>query len=700
MAVKDIVRAITGAGDSDSDSKVDNKLVAELEKKYQAARNARLPFERQWYVNLAFYFGRQYVVWSNQGLAGRFIEPLAPSYRVRLVANKCKSVIGTEVAKLLKEKPRGYVVPSTSDDIDKAAARAAGKLYEALEQPQALDINAVKELAVWWTSMLGNGFTKQSYDKDKEDFTGKIGSLVYESFSPFNIYCADILEPEIENQEWIIQVAAKPVDWVNNTYGVDLQPDSATSMNSSGSQIDPRFVLAMGITQTIFQQNYVTVKEIWIKPCPEYPKGLMALWSQGTLLHKVDDKWVYKHKQYPFTKYNRIQTGRFYSDSILVDFIPLQKEYNKSISQLLEIRNAMSKPQWVMQRGSVDVNQMTNQPGLLIQYQPGALPPQVVSPPPIPSYVGDLVNRIQSDMNDTSGQHEITKGSTPVGVTAATAISYLQEEDDSKLSTTVTSIERGTQKTASQLLSIFAEFVPTDRMIKIVGDSDEFEVTAFQGSTLNGNTDYRVEPGSAMPISRAARQALILELNERGLPMDQTLRYMGMSETQSLFEDSQRDNRQATKENLVMAGYNDKNKLKPGVTMPINDYDNHIVHITTHGDFAKTEQFDTLKLEEKQAFLDHILLHKAQVASMYGRSDLVPKPIIDPATGDPVRGPDGKPNLPPTSPLLDGFVESVKLHGPPPPPPPPQIGGGVLPGAGNPFAPQEPNGSSAPGGVN
>ena len=104
-----------------------NNLVAWGEKIYARAKRMREPFERQWYMNLAFYFGRQYVTWmnpSNQSVA-RLYEPAAPSWRVRLVSNKCRPLIRNEVSKLTKEEPQSYVRPRGSDDQDLQEARAA-----------------------------------------------------------------------------------------------------------------------------------------------------------------------------------------------------------------------------------------------------------------------------------------------------------------------------------------------------------------------------------------------------------------------------------------------------------------------------------------------------------------------------------------------------------------------------------------------
>ena len=64
---------------------------------YKRAKTARVAFERQWYMNMAFFQGRQWVVYPQTmgASAGpqKLILPKAPPYRVRQTINRCRSVV-------------------------------------------------------------------------------------------------------------------------------------------------------------------------------------------------------------------------------------------------------------------------------------------------------------------------------------------------------------------------------------------------------------------------------------------------------------------------------------------------------------------------------------------------------------------------------------------------------------------------------
>ena len=68
--------------------KKEKELIAWVNEQYGACKNSRTQIERQWYLNLSFYFGKQYVAFlANSGLngqvAGRLVTPPAPPWRTR-----------------------------------------------------------------------------------------------------------------------------------------------------------------------------------------------------------------------------------------------------------------------------------------------------------------------------------------------------------------------------------------------------------------------------------------------------------------------------------------------------------------------------------------------------------------------------------------------------------------------------------------
>lgn len=606
-----------------------NEMLAYVNKLFSRCKKARLSAERQWYTNIAFFSGRQYVQWSSStaGPTDRLYEPPAPSWRVRLISNKIRRIIRKELSKVTQEKPTGFVIPASSDDEDLAAARAGDMVFEYLWRD--LKGNRLLRKAEFWNLLCGTAFIKDIYDPEKPSSDGSIGSIITEALSPFHIFVPDLLEEEIENQFCVIHAMSKDPEWVKSKFGSELTP------SNGAEEISTKFTSALGINVKD-QKDKVFLKEIWIKPgmTDKWPTGLVCIWKDDEILY-AQDVWPFLHNEYPFTKLDHIPSGKFYGTSVIEDLIPLQKEYNRSRSQIVESKNRMSKPQLVSQKGAIQARKVTSEPGLIIEYLPGFQPPVPLPLQNLPSYVFDHLKELKEDMDDISSQHEVSKGQSPAGVTAATAISFLQEEDDSVLAVTISSLEEGVEKLGKHFLQHVQQHWTAERQIRIVGMNGQFEAYVFTKAALKGNTDFSVQAGSATPRSRAAKQAFIMEIGKLGwIPPEHALRFLDMTETGRLYEELQVDVRQAQRENLklslpvapeIMMALQQPvmdeatgQPMPPVLPVPINNYDNDIVHITTHQTYQKTQSYELLDDESKHIFSIHVEMHKIRVAEKLG----------------------------------------------------------------------------------
>ena len=112
--------------------------VKKIDDIFQQRDRSKRAFEQQWYLNIAYFLGYQYVHWNRA--SNRLEEPKVPSYRVRLVCNRIISTVQLAMAKLLKSKPILTTVPATTEEEDRNAARTGDKVLESLWRKLDLDI--------------------------------------------------------------------------------------------------------------------------------------------------------------------------------------------------------------------------------------------------------------------------------------------------------------------------------------------------------------------------------------------------------------------------------------------------------------------------------------------------------------------------------------------------------------------------------
>lgn len=632
-----------------------DQIVRWTHEKFRSIRNARITTERQWYYNLAFFFGKQNVAllkpqssYIGSGPTTRLYVPPAPYYRARPVINRIRPTIRTELAQLTNNKPTATVVPASAEDRDMYAALAAEQIWANIYDTKK--VKFVIRRAMWWTLVCGNGFIKTYWDfnaggQATDPNTGKtimdpetgqpqqLGDVCTTPETPFHVLIPDFREEEIEGQPYLIHAKVKSPEWVQMNFKNAINGEQISPQSADASDLLEESFLNLIGTQALHRQQSVLVLEVWIKPNshPMYPEGAFFT-IVGDKIVYGQQGWPYSHGMYPFAKFDHIPAGKFYSTSSVEDLIPLQKEYNRTRGQIIEAKNRMAKPQLIAPRGSINAASITTEPGQVILYTPGFNPPSPLPLQNLPSYVPQELERILQDWNDISGQHEVTHGQIPPGVTAATAISYLQERDETKLSPTYDSLEEGVEKTAKMALSYVHDYWDLPRTVKITGPDGSFDAAAFKGSDLRDNIDVKIEAGSALPTSKAAKQAFVMDLMKMGfIDPEKGLEVMDMGGIDKIYDKIQIDKRQAQRENLkmskvtaeVMQMYNQQNQQMmaqdpatfegnmPPIIVPVNSWDNHRAHIEYHNDYRKGQAFENLPPETKTLFEAHVQEHIA-----------------------------------------------------------------------------------------
>lgn len=671
----------------------DENLIKKWDAKFEAMRKERSRFEQQWHLNMAFYFGRQWVVLNTKSVnntAGYVLMEPRPSdaWRVRAVRNKIKRIIRNEFTKLTKEEPQAYVVPSTTEDTDRMAAVAAEALAEYYVDSS--NFKNKRTQATFWALLCGTGFLKTYYDPVAKSEDGLPGKVTYDAVSAFHLFAPFLHLIDLEEQPYVCHARTVDADLVYSNYDKTVQPTV-----DSSSVIDQRFMRTLGIEQpkeTELKQAYI--KEWWVKPCREYPEGAMFIYCDKTLLSmnerpaqqekelsegpvgngdlvtptfehpglpQPEPIYPYEHGKFPFQKIDHIPTGMFYAESTIKDLIPIQKDYNKIRSQVIEHRNTSTRPQYWFHMGAIETKHWSTKPGLLLPVRPGYQEPKPIDHPELPAQIQAEIEWNVREMDDVSGQFEISKGRTPPGVEAASAIAFLQEETDTIIYHTVRSIEEAVESAGRQTLDLTAQYWNPERITRIISKNNELESQLFKDVSVEVGMDYKVVSGSMEPRSRAAKQAIISDLIKNGaITPEKGLKYMYMSETNALYEEMQVDVNHARRENLAMARGQqllrptgeyeidpatgqqavDPNTMQPipvyetmpqpvGMVDPVtgqptetmqipvttNPFDNDEVHIDEHSRYMKSQQYETLPPETKKIFLDHLEEHKQRVMS-------------------------------------------------------------------------------------
>lgn len=537
-------------------SKDGQALVSWVQAEFTKAKQERSGKQLQWYSNMAFFYGQQWLERTSRltpgGYDQKLFSPRRPRYREKKTINRTRSFVRTELAKFVAQMPSAQVVPATAEDEDMRAAYAAEQAWESISNSHKLARHFKR--AQWWTVVTGNGFIKTWWDESCLDpVSGQMGDIRYGSVTPFHLLVPDLRETEIEDQPFVINAYTKPVQWCKQFFAEELKGVDISPSVSSANQILEGGKLNLSASSS--QADSCILYEAWLKPGAHklFPNGAVVLTIDDILVSITPDGLPYDHQEYPFTKFEHIPTATFYADSPLVDTNNLQREFNQIRSEISEAGRRMAKPQLVAQKGSIVPSKVTNEPGMIIEYRPGTQAPTPLSLTPLPQYYVEQQDRILADWEDITGQHDASKGNAPPGVTAGTAINFLQEKDDSFLAPEYESVEEGWERIASQTIQLFVQYVDVPRKIKTVGADGSFDTLLLSGEELRTGTDIRMEKGSSVAQSQAGRQAQVSNLFQIGL-IDQptALKLLEIGGVQKALDVVNVAERKAQRENIKM----------------------------------------------------------------------------------------------------------------------------------------------------
>lgn len=621
-------------------------MAAWVKSEYSKAKQSRTQRQLQWYTNMAYFYGQQWVEQTGKNypadLQGKLVMPKRPYYSQRKVVNRTRAFVRSELAQFLSAIPNAVAVPSTAEDEDVRSAYAAEQAWSSISETQKLRYHYSR--AMWWTVVCGTGFIKTWWDQDSVDkVSGQQGSIRYGAVTPFHLFVPDVREQDIDDQQFIINAYIKPVSWCYQYFGDALAGRTLAPSVSSANQIIEEGYLNLDSFNTNSPDS-VIVYETWLKP------GAHKLMPNGGVIISIDDIVVsitrdglpYNHGQFPFTKFEHIPTSTFYGDSPLVDLNPLQREFNTLRSQISDAGNRMAKPQLVAQKGSIVPSKVTNEPGLVIEYKAGFAAPQPLQLSPLPQYYVEQQDRVLRDMEDIGGQHDVSRGNAPAGVTAGTAIAFLQEADNAFRTPQYQNIEDGYSRIAQQTIENFVQFVDLKRKIKTIGADGAFDTMLLSGADLRNGTDIRIQRGSSVGTSKAAQDARIMDMFGMGL-IDQplALRLLEVGGAQKILDILQVAERKAQRENIKMkmlppqelqamqqqyemqaqqfaqqqqeidpTGMTPNQELPMPLAIKVDDFDIHEKHIEVHNTFRMSQEYEILPDLVKQQFDAHVAEHE------------------------------------------------------------------------------------------
>lgn len=612
------------------------RLVAWLEAKRKRG-NKRMP-DLQMKMNLAYTLGHQWIVWDRDRRQFRRPQwrPNDPNAPVRITINKIGGIVERTIARLLKEAPDPECRPTSDDEDDVGAAQVGTRILDHEMDREKWDTKLID--LYFWVTVLGWSYLHVYWDPNAGTILGELpmgalggdgenpaqdaaedqpgmvihtGEVVCEVVPAFEL-AVDPNARKMEEARWAVRTVSLTKEACWEKFGV--VPDTDIT---GRTLVDEVYALTDKARNDRPYVDTVAVHQMWIAPGTRMaPDGAVVTWAGTTILEQRE--FPYDHKHIPFIQFDLMPgLGTREGRTWLNDLIPIQADYNDARSREASIRRMMV-PKMLYPIGSMDPQRVSSR-FEMIPYTPTGNPPNLMMPDGRWMAPHEAVmTRSQAEMGERAGQADVSNGSAPASMPAASVMA-LQEADDTKLAISMKHLSKGISQTGWQWLMLVKQFWQEPRIVRAWSQEGDIEAESFIGSDLGQQLDVHVSAESSLPKSKAARMNLLMELVQiPGMftnPRD-FLKQLDLPGISPLLASMSVDNKQATRENA---------KLCDGIAVQVNYWDNHPVHIQEHNDFRKTEMYekiataavtgDSMAQQVVQAFNAHVQVHEEQMVA-------------------------------------------------------------------------------------
>ncbi|OAS19251.1 hypothetical protein [Paenibacillus oryzisoli] len=617
---------------------------------------------RQIQINRAFFRGFQWISWDKNNRRV-FVPDLRPGEK-RYTYNKIKPAVLTLQAKLCKNRVQLEVSPDTDDDERIETARGAQKFLKYQWNDDSMDhksrrlrfhmlVDGFPALKVYVDKTKGDDLSidpemiqELDEEMDQKSIPMKTGKIVTQVVDQLALK-VDPTAEDIEEIKWAMEERPMDVEEIAEIWGKEVEPDGEIALRQTFDQLS-------GSESAVKKyKNMAIVYDYWELPCARYPKGLRIVVSGGTELEKSTDPG-----EFPFVFFPAVPVpGRAISDGIVNDLTTPQKSYNIKRTAEARILEEMGNPMWTIPLGTLeDEDEISNEIGGIIHYTPNTgSKPERVQGASVDAGWQNAMERDEADMEDISGAHEISQGSTPKGNNTLGGLQLQVEQDETKLALLVQSYEDGIKKWGEKVLRLVQKHFPEEQQLSIVGENGEVEAFSFSGADLENGWVVDVVPGSSMPTLKAVEDQKVMSMWGAGMFINpntgqpdtrRVVRMLGESIANSYFDDTLQDENKARFENrtwqktfadpnlanALMKYSRDMEVYKVGVEMSqqkgvtpeelgfprpqlpaklpiVRDFYDHQTHIEQHNRFRKTDDYDNLPPEFQQLIDQHVQEH-------------------------------------------------------------------------------------------
>lgn len=389
-------------------------------------------------------------------------------------SNTLNSCIDNVIANQIDNMPEAMMVPEREETMKSAEEMSDVVAYVLYQARWPYKYQSILEDAI----VTGTGIAEVLWDEDAEDGDGMASVLTWhpEDFYPDPMY------ENLQDGRGCFKVTHTTVAWVEEHYPHVKGYVTEDKYTRDAEEIN--------LNRAADGDQKTTLLEFWYRRYDAEKRKYrvhMAQLAGGALLYSTElgfggageDEYaegVYAHGLYPFVlfKYRNVWRKPF-GTGLVHDNIAAQHAIDRYQKYIDDNARQSSIQRHFIRRGSgIDADVVANMANTVIEWDGSDIREvlQTVQAQPLNQQVFTAMNHLMETMKQDCGENQFTRGEGGLGVTAASAIQSLQEAGG-KVGRWHTSIFKEAFKDMiEQLLWVLSEYMPADRVFRIVGGWD------------------------------------------------------------------------------------------------------------------------------------------------------------------------------------------------------------------------------------
>src|SRR5574341_58760 len=506
----------------------DSAILRDIEQVDKDGAKVRSSEEAEWQEAWNFYLGKHWNAWVNDRLVEVDDESVP-----HIVVNYILHMVTTRLGHLLKNRPLLQTLPRRPDERARNAARLAFRVLEAYWHKLRIPKKLAK--ALLWTLICGKAFLKVYWDPTagrlvtvrtgEEHLKDPNGQPLFDSETGEPVIqpimkqvregdlCVEVAFPhelsieegaqDLEHTQRVIHTTWVPVAEAQRRWG--MTKEEIDALKDSGDDSGARLRLeGLNNVAGIKTSGRVRVREAWFRPTGDdgdYPEGLYAVEVGGKIREQGPTPEGYD--PIPFVEIDEIQTNTIWSTSTARQLRDLNRIINLELSQQEHVRQLLRYKTLVPTQANIDKDAMDQRDDEVVEYWHPYVPSHL-KPPEVPLSHVELRNSLITMMKELGGNFDVLGGRVQGDVRSGRQTAYLQEYAGTVLGVVANQMGESLQRLGELMLGLLQKNVTEERYESYIGRDRRAQAVAFMGENL-GDVSVAIQPGSALPISRAEK---------------------------------------------------------------------------------------------------------------------------------------------------------------------------------------------------